>query len=105
MKNLVAFIAAFIVFSITAHSQNFENRAPAGFDSLRTGIAHGKIDTISYASKTVGTNRKAIIYTPPGYKKRIRYPVLYLLHGIGGRCSGRGGGALGRGAWGRGRRA
>ncbi|RPH93783.1 MAG: hypothetical protein EHM72_16060 [Calditrichaeota bacterium] len=28
--------------------------------------------------------RKAIIYTPPGYSKGKKYPVLYLLHGIGG---------------------
>ena len=42
------------------------------------------IDTISYKSKTVGTTRRAIIYTPPGYIKGKKYPVLYLLHGIGG---------------------
>jgi enterochelin esterase-like enzyme len=28
--------------------------------------------------------RKAQIYTPPGYSKNQKYPVLYLLHGIGG---------------------
>src|SRR5690606_35291033 len=44
----------------------------------------GKLDTIRYPSKTVGVNRKALIYTPPGYSKRKKYPVLYLLHGIGG---------------------
>ena len=59
-------------------------QAPAGFDSVRTGIARGKIDTIKYFSKTVGTTRKALIYTPPSYSKSKRYPVLYLLHGIGG---------------------
>jgi len=57
---------------------------PVGFDSLRPDIAHGQIDTISYASATVGTSRRALIYTPPGYSKKKRYPVLYLLHGIGG---------------------
>ena len=45
----------------------------------------GAIDSISYAdSITVGTNRKALIYTPPGFSKKKKYPVLYLLHGIGG---------------------
>jgi dipeptidyl aminopeptidase/acylaminoacyl peptidase len=24
------------------------------------------------------------VYTPPGYSKDRKYPVLYLLHGIGG---------------------
>jgi enterochelin esterase-like enzyme len=58
--------------------------APVGFDLLREGIPHGRIDTITYASATVGTKRRALIYTPPGYTKRKKYPVLYLLHGIGG---------------------
>ena len=57
---------------------------PQGFDYFRTGIAHGKIDSTTYASKTVGTNRKVLIYTPPNYSKSKKYPVLYLLHGIGG---------------------
>jgi enterochelin esterase-like enzyme len=32
----------------------------------------------------VGTIRKALVYTPPAYTKDQKYPVLYLLHGIGG---------------------
>jgi enterochelin esterase-like enzyme len=58
--------------------------APAGFDARREGIAHGRVETIEYDSKTVGIWRKMTIYTPPGYTKDTRYPVLYLLHGIGG---------------------
>lgn len=50
----------------------------------RDSIAHGKLEMIEYASKTVGTQRKANIYTPPGYSSEKKYPVLYLLHGIGG---------------------
>ena len=40
--------------------------------------------TIEYESKTVGTVRKATVYLPPKYKANKKYPVLYLLHGIGG---------------------
>ena len=58
--------------------------APKGFDVEQENIPHGKMDTIQYASNTVGTNRKALVYTPPGYSKGKKYPVLYLLHGIGG---------------------
>src|SRR5688500_2275557 len=65
-------------------SDRIEKQAPKGFDSLRAEIPHGKIDTISYTSKTVGNKRRAIVYTPPGYSKNKKYPVLYLLHGIGG---------------------
>lgn len=52
--------------------------------SFAQKIPHGKIDTITYASNTVGTNRRALVYTPPGYDGQKKYPVLYLLHGIGG---------------------
>lgn len=65
-------------------AQSLEKQAPLGFDVVRNDIPKGKIDTISYNSKTVGVTRRAIIYTPPSYSKSKKYPVLYLLHGIGG---------------------
>jgi enterochelin esterase-like enzyme len=57
--------------------------APKGFDVKRDDIEHGKVETVEYDSKTVGTKRKMTIYTPPGYTKDSKYPVLYLLHGAG----------------------
>jgi enterochelin esterase-like enzyme len=39
---------------------------------------------MEYDSRTVGTRRKMQVYTPPGYSEARKYPVLYLLHGIGG---------------------
>jgi len=57
---------------------------PAGFNAKRADIVHGKLETIEYESKTVGTTRKMQVYTPPGYTKDKKYPVLYILHGIGG---------------------
>jgi enterochelin esterase-like enzyme len=57
---------------------------PAGFASKRDDIQHGKLEMIEYDSKTVGNKRKALVYTPPGYSPETKYPVLYLLHGIGG---------------------
>lgn len=57
---------------------------PAGFNHKRDGIPHGRLEMIQYDSKTVGTRRKMQVYTPPGYSKDKKYPVLYLLHGIGG---------------------
>jgi enterochelin esterase-like enzyme len=58
--------------------------APAGFDKPRADIPHGSIEIVEYDSKSVGTKRKLLIYTPPGFSKSTKYPVLYLLHGIGG---------------------
>jgi len=84
MKQLFLLISTLFVFNLIADSGNIVKHAPKGFDTLRIGIPQGKLDTIFYSSKTVGTNRKAIIYTPPGFSKNKKYPVLYLLHGIGG---------------------
>ena len=57
---------------------------PTGWDIVRAEIPHGKLEMIDYESKTVGTRRKMQVYTPPGYTRDRKYPVLYLLHGIGG---------------------
>ncbi|MDF2474608.1 MAG: enterochelin esterase [Sphingobacterium sp.] len=67
--------------SLLSHAQQ---AAPKGFDEERKLVSTGKIDSIIYPSKTVGVSRKALIYTPPGYNSQKKYPVLYLLHGIGG---------------------
>jgi uncharacterized protein len=57
---------------------------PEGFKTSRENIPHGKVELIEYVSKTVGTVRKVNVYTPPSYSSSKKYPVLYLLHGIGG---------------------
>jgi len=58
--------------------------ATTGFDVARDGIAHGRLEMVEYNSKTVGATRKLQVYLPPGYSQDKKYPVLYLLHGIGG---------------------
>jgi enterochelin esterase-like enzyme len=57
---------------------------PAGFNVKRDGIPHGELTPVEYDSKSLGTRRRMRVYTPPGYSKKKTYPVLYLLHGIGG---------------------
>jgi enterochelin esterase-like enzyme len=57
---------------------------PEGFDAIREGIPHGKLERVDYDSKTVGVTRWMQVYTPAGYSSAKKYPVLYLLHGIGG---------------------
>lgn len=84
MRQLTTF---FIVLFFLCQQTNINAQvapASAGFDIVRPEIPHGTIDTIVYDSKTVGTKRKALVYTPPGYSNDKKYPVLYLLHGIGG---------------------
>jgi hypothetical protein len=86
-------ISALVVFTVLALStvpalaQPDDGKFPTppdGFDTRREGIDHGKLEMVEYDSTTVGLKRKARVYSPPGYSKDQRYPVLYLLHGIGG---------------------
>ena len=84
MKKIISTIALFFMCTILVFAQKIEKEGPKGFDQLRTGIPAGKLDSIQYESKTVGSIRKALVYTPPGFSKSKKYPVLYLLHGIGG---------------------
>ncbi len=84
MKYLISLIIIAIAFNYTSNSQDIVQPLQAGSDVFNKDIPHGKLDTISYHSETVGTMRNAVIYTPPGYSENQKYPVLYLLHGIGG---------------------
>ena len=48
-------------------------------------VPHGTVSKIWYDSPTAGTTRRCTVYTPAGYEtSREKYPVLYLLHGMGG---------------------
>ena len=58
--------------------------APDGYKTPRPGIPQGQVESFTYDSSVTGTRRKANVYLPPGYSPDRRYPVLYLLHGIGG---------------------
>lgn len=57
---------------------------PEGFDQQAEGIEYGEITEVEYYSTTTEAMRKCNVYTPPGYDPGETYPVLYLLHGIGG---------------------
>jgi enterochelin esterase-like enzyme len=58
--------------------------APQGFDAPRQGIATGRVERVEYTSSVTGGRKPAMVYTPAGYSSSQKYPVLYLLHGIGG---------------------
>ena len=58
--------------------------APAGFDKPRDGKLAGRVEVFEYDSTVTGVKRKAVVYLPPNYSSDKKYPVLYLLHGIGG---------------------
>jgi enterochelin esterase-like enzyme len=58
--------------------------APSGFDMQREGVPAGRVERVEFASMVTGGKRPASVYLPPGYSADQKYPVLYLLHGIGG---------------------
>lgn len=48
-------------------------------------VPHGTVSKVWYNSETLGLQRRLSIYTPAGYEaSNKRYPVFYLLHGMGG---------------------
>lgn len=48
-------------------------------------VPHGTVSKVWYHSPTLGMNRRMTVYTPAGYESGDRrYPVFYLLHGMGG---------------------
>lgn len=81
MKKIICTLLCVFSVSLITKAQQ---AAPQGFDLERPLASTGKIDSLIYPSKTVGVTRKALIYTPPGYHATKKYPVVYLLHGIGG---------------------
>ena len=48
-------------------------------------VPHGTVSKVWYYSETEGFDRRMTVYTPAGYESsKAKYPVLYVLHGIGG---------------------
>ena len=48
-------------------------------------VPHGTVSKVWYHSNTVNLDRRLTVYTPAGYEtSKAKYPVLYVLHGIGG---------------------
>src|SRR5688572_21132253 len=56
----------------------------ADFYTLKD-VPHGHVQQVLFPSPSTGTQRRAFVYTPPGYEADagLRYPVLYLQHGWG----------------------
>lgn len=76
-----------VILSLSMYSAITLSAQDSEFDKaciIQAHIKKGNIDTLTYRSESVGSQRRALIYTPPGYSKNKKYPVLYLLHGIGG---------------------
>lgn len=84
MKNkfLTSILIIFVIINKSL-AQDASLIAPSGFDQP-VASTKGQVKEISYFSQTVGVDRVANVYFPPNYNEATAYPVLYLLHGIGG---------------------
>jgi len=48
-------------------------------------VPHGNLEKVWYKSPTLNLTRRMYVYTPAGYEEgTTKYPVFYLLHGMGG---------------------
>ena len=54
--------------------------------AVQPDTPHGTVSRVWYDSPTLGMERRMSVYTPAGYEanRDKAYPVLYLLHGMGG---------------------
>ena len=86
-RSVLAGVLACAVLAAASRAQTPAPRtypnAPQGFDVRREGVARGRVERVEYDSTVTGNKRPAMVYLPPGYSTRQRYPVLYLLHGLG----------------------
>lgn len=75
------------VSSVLSYDKNDSDyTVPSDYTAMRDGSHYGKAQTITYYSDTVNKERNASVILPYDYNSSKTYPVLYLLHGMGGSC-------------------
>ncbi len=65
-------------------NDEIEERCPAVFEAKRAGVTYGEFTHGVYYSETCRMERGYSILLPADYSEEMKYPVLYLLHGIFG---------------------
>ena len=67
--------------STVAKAIDLSPNMPVGYDK-RDQYPKGEIKDVYYYSNETRSQRKLNVYTPPGYSKDKKYPVIYAVHGI-----------------------
>ena len=72
-------------FGYSRQSSAIEIPGPESDFFAPKDVPHGAVRVQWYSSKATNKWRRIFVYTPPGYDTRtnVRYPVLYLQHGMG----------------------
>lgn len=72
------------IFNIFIVDDDADVKAPGNLYKVQD-VKHGSVHKVWYDSDMMGLQRRMTVYTPAGYETSDkRYPVLYLLHGMGG---------------------
>ena len=74
---LAGSVAVFVTAFVASTPAVAQNKLPK----------HERIELRSFKSAALNETRSYVVYRPPGYSDAKRYPVVYLLHGLGGRAA------------------
>ncbi len=86
---------AYVQRDVASVTNYFIIDGPKGDLYKAQDVPHGTISRVWYDSPSLKMKRRMVVYTPAGYEdSKEKYPVLYLLHGMGGDeeswlCTGR----------------
>ena len=69
---------------VTADDAVILGKVPLSNFDKKSGIDYGTVQTIKYYSDITKSQREAEVFFPAGYSSSKQYPVVYMLHGIGG---------------------
>lgn len=67
--------------------EEMDMQTPVDFDVKIEGVEYGKMEYKTYYSTACQKERNCFVYLPAGYDPEQAYPLLFLLHGIGGNAS------------------
>lgn len=79
MRTTGTCIVGLLALPSYAAAQDLPTMPPAGYFNAVAANPKGTVDNITY-----GSSYAARVYTPPGYSESTKYPVMYLMHGMGG---------------------
>ncbi len=86
MRLISMYLAALILLGCAgpAMAQEDPYRPVTDYDRRQEGVVYAQPQTVTYYSTTCEKERKCNVYLPAGYDETKSYPLLLLLHGIGG---------------------
>jgi enterochelin esterase-like enzyme len=75
-------ITALFTLPMCLSAATLPTMPPTGYDKAPKGQG-GQQKDVMYQSPVTNSQRKMVVYTPPGYSTSKKYPVIYGIHGIG----------------------